>query len=400
MERVQILQTESVAVAGIIKFMNLAAVLFLVAAAFVLYTLFGYPLLLGIMARRERPVRRKFEPKSVSILLPVRNGEAWICAKLESILDLNYPSELLEILVISDGSTDRTESFAREFESRGVQVFSIPRSGKATALNTLMEHAHGELLFFTDVRQKLDHEALRNLVACFGDPEVGVASGELVILDSSGHEDANVGLYWQYEKALRKRLSRIDSLPGATGCIYAMRRALAGPLPAGCLLDDVHLPMQAFFAGYRLVLDESAKAFDVATTLDTEFRRKVRTQAGMYQILFAFPKLLGPGNRMWFHFMSHKVARLLLPFAILIATISGFFLTGYWALAVLAGETVIYGLALFDPWLPRSIRRLSLPVRTFVILMLATLFASSILILPASRFWSSATGGTVNSKAV
>jgi poly-beta-1,6-N-acetyl-D-glucosamine synthase len=376
------------------KFMNLAAVLFLASAAFVLYTLFGYPLLLGLAARRERPVRRGFEEKSVSILLPVRNGESWIRAKLESVLSLNYPSGLLEVLVISDGSTDRTEPFAREFESRGVRVFSIPPSGKATALNKLMEEARGEILFFTDVRQKLERESLRNLVACFGDPEVGAVSGELVILDASGREDTHVGLYWKYEKVIRKRLSRIDSLPGATGCIYAMRRSLAAPLPAGCLLDDVHLPMLAFLAGYRLVLEETAKAFDVATTLDTEFKRKVRTQAGVYQILFAFPQLLGPANRMWFHFVSHKVARLLLPVAILVATVSSFALPGNWARTVVAGEALFYLLAICDPWLPRSLRRLSSPVRMFVILMLATLCASSILILPASRFWSASTGGT------
>jgi biofilm PGA synthesis N-glycosyltransferase PgaC len=376
------------------KFMNLAAVLFLLSAAFVLYTLFGYPLLLILAARRERPIRRKFEEKSVSILLPVRNGESWIRAKLESILSLDYPSALIEVLVISDGSTDRSEQFAREFESRGVRVFAIPPSGKAIALNTLMEHARGEILFFTDVRQRLQPESLKNLVACFGDPEVGAVSGELVILDASGREDTQVGLYWKYEKAIRKRLSRIDSLPGATGCIYAMRRSLAAPLPTDCLLDDVHLPMVAFLAGYRLVLDESAKAFDVATTLDTEFKRKVRTQAGVYQILFAFPKLLGPGNRMWFHFMSHKVARLLLPLAILIATITSFGLPGNWARIVIAGEALFYTLALCDPWLPRSIRRISSPIRTFVTLMVATLCAGSILFIPASRLWAPSTVGT------
>jgi cellulose synthase/poly-beta-1,6-N-acetylglucosamine synthase-like glycosyltransferase len=376
------------------KFMNLAAVLFLASAAFVLYTLFGYPLLLGLAARRERPVRRRFEEKSVSILLPVRNGESWMRAKLESILSLDYPPALLEILVISDGSTDRTEAFAREFEPRGVRVFSIPPSGKAVALNKLMEHSSGEILFFTDVRQKLEQQSLKNLVACFGDPEVGAVSGELVILDSSGQEDTRVGLYWKYEKAIRKRLSRIDSLPGATGCIYAMRRSLAAPLPAGCLLDDVHLPMLAFLAGYRLVLDESAKAFDVSTTLDTEFRRKVRTQAGVYQILFAFPQLLWPSNRMWFHFMSHKVARLLLPVAILIVIISSFALPGNWVRITLAGEALFFALAAFDPWLPGFVRRISSPIRMFATLMLATLCAASILIVPASRFWSSSTGGT------
>ena len=371
--------------------MNLASLLSLAAALFVSYTLFGYPLLLALFARRERaPIRRQWHPKSVSVLLAVRNGEAWIRPKLRSILALNYPPELREILVVSDGSTDRTDEYVREFEPQGVKFLHIPWSGKAVALNTMMERATGEILFFTDVRQTLQPDALRNLVACFADPTVGVASGELVILDSLGREDANVGLYWKYEKWIRKRLSRIDSIPGATGCIYAMRRKLASPLPTDCLLDDMHLPMRAFFGGYRLILDENAKAFDVPALLATEFHRKIRTLAGVYQILFAFPHLLGPWNRMWFHFLSHKVARLLLPFALLLMAISSLWLPAPWSRLALASQALVYALALLDCWMPEHfpVRRLSSPIRTFVTMMAATLCASSVLILPARRFWS------------
>lgn len=377
--------------------MNWASILFLAGAALVVYTLFMYPLLLAVLARRaSTPIRRQWEPKSVSLLLPVRNGEAWIHRKLRSILDLNYPRELLDILIVSDGSTDRTEEYVRQFESQGVRWLRIPASGKAIALNTLMEQARGEILFFTDIRQTLHPDSLRNLVACFADRSVGVVSGELVILDSEGREDADVGLYWKYEKWMRKRLSRIDSIPGATGCIYAIRRELAAPLPADCLLDDVHLPMVAFFRGHRLILEESAQAFDVSNSLQAEFRRKVRTQAGMYQVLRAFPQLLGPGNRMWIHFMSHKFARLLLPFALLLMAVSSFWLPLPWARLALAAQAVFYGLALLDRWMPARyrLRRLSSPIRTFVTLMAATFCASSILILPTRFFWHTPTGAT------
>ena len=370
--------------------MNLAWFLLLAAALFVCYTLFGYPLLLALLARRERaPIHRQWCPKSVSVLLAVCNGEEWIRPKLRSILALNYPPELREILVVSDGSTDRTDEYVREFEPQGVKLLHIPWSGKAVALNTIMERASGEILFFTDVRQTLQPDALRNLVACFADPTVGVASGELVILDSLGREDANVGLYWKYEKWMRKRLSRIDSIPGATGCIYAMRSDLASPLPPDCLLDDMHLPMRAFFSGYRLILDENAKAFDFPALLTTEFHRKIRTLAGVYQILFAFPHLLGPRNRMWFHFVSHKVARLLLPFALLLMAISSLWLPAPWSRLALACQAVVYALALLDSWMSEHfpLRRLSSPTRTFVTMMAAALCASSILILPARRFW-------------
>jgi biofilm PGA synthesis N-glycosyltransferase PgaC len=375
--------------------MNVPLSILLAAGAFVLYTLFGYPLMLAVLARRARnPILREWQPRRVSILLPVRNGGDLIRAKLRSILALDYPSDLIEILVASDGSTDDTEAAVREFEDRGVRLFTMPPSGKAAALNTLMEHASGEILFFTDVRQTLAPDSLRNLISNFVEPSIGVVSGELVILDKEGREDARVGLYWQYEKWLRKRLSRIDSLPGATGCIYAMRRELAAPLPSDCLLDDVYLPMLAFFGGHRLVLDETAKAYDTATSHETEFRRKVRTQAGVYQILLSFPQLLGPRNRMWIHFVSHKLARLLLPFALLLIAVTTFWLPKPWAMLALLAQSVFYGAGLADPWLPAWLRRITSPVRTFVTMMAAAFCSSSILFRPATTFWTSPTAAS------
>ena len=157
--------------------------LFLFCGGFCVYTLFGYPLLLGLVARwRTRPVRKAPWPATVSVILPVYNGEPWMAAKMESILALNYPAELVEILVVSDGSADATASIVGGFTDRAKIVFlALPRGGKAAALNAAMAIAGGEILFFTDVRQQLHPDSLANLVACFADPEVGVASGELVI---------------------------------------------------------------------------------------------------------------------------------------------------------------------------------------------------------------------------
>src|SRR5207247_2069639 len=140
------------------------------------------------------------------------------------LLELDYPRDLVEVIVISDGSTDRTAELARRFEVRLVEVHP---GGKAAALNAGLAQATGEILFFTDVRQRLDRSSLSNLVARFADPRVGVVSGELVILDGTSSEEANNGLYWRYEKWIRKSLGALGSIPGATGCIYAMRRELA-----------------------------------------------------------------------------------------------------------------------------------------------------------------------------
>jgi cellulose synthase/poly-beta-1,6-N-acetylglucosamine synthase-like glycosyltransferase len=362
-------------------------VLFALAAAFVLYVVIGYPLVLAMLARGGgRPVRKRFTEKTVSILLPVRNGEKWIGRKLESIAALEYPRHLIQVIVVLDGSEDAAGEIARRFP---VEVLSIPPGGKAVALNHAMEHATGEILFFTDVRQTLSPNSLADLVACFGDPEVGAASGELIIREGATQAEANVGLYWRYEKWIRKSLSRIDSVLGATGAIYAMRASLANPLPAGAILDDVMLPLGAFFAGYRVILDEKARAYDEPASLHTEFRRKVRTLAGVYQTIAVFPQLLGPRNRMWLHFMSHRFGRMLLPWALIVVAASSFGLPAPWAALVLAAQGAFYLTALLDLWIPERWppKRLTSPVRTFVVLMAASACAVAIAFVPARVLW-------------
>ena len=365
--------------------------LFLFCVGFCVYTLFGYPLLLGLVARwRTRPVRKAPWPATVSVILPVHNGEPWVAAKLESILALNYPAELLEILVVSDGSTDATASIVGGFTGRAkIELLALPRGGKAAALNAALGRATGEILFFTDVRQQLHPDSLANRVACFADPEVGVASGELVIREGAGLEEASVGLYWKYEKWIRKQLSRLDSVLGATGCIYAMRRQLARPLPQGTLNDDMYLPLAAFFRGYRVVLDDAALAFDCPTMLASEFRRKVRTLAGVYQIVGSYPALLGPRNRMWIHFFSHKLARLLMPWAIIAAAVASFGLPAPWNVRAIGAEASACVLALLDVWVPAGfpLKRLTSPIRTFAVLMAASLCALAILFVPPRVLW-------------
>ena len=173
--------------------------IFLLCVAFCAYTLAGYPLLLGLMARlRPRPVRKAPWQAAVSIILPVANGERWMAAKLECIRELDYPAELMEVLVVSDGSTDGTETVVREFMSREfavgecprIRFLAVPKGGKASALNAALAQATGEILFFTDVRQELHRSCLANLVDCFADPAVGVASGELVIRQGQQHRVA------------------------------------------------------------------------------------------------------------------------------------------------------------------------------------------------------------------
>ena len=192
---------------------------------------------------------------------------------------------------------------------------------------------------------------------------------------------------------MRDSLSALESMFGATGPFYARRRAVAVPIPPDILLDDMYLPLAAFRKGYRLIVDQEAVAWDIPTDLSTEFRRKVRTLAGNYQLWFHYPWLLTPANRMWLHFLSYKVGRLLLPWLLIAVAVSTCFLPSPWREAAGLPQLLVYGLAAVHPWLPRSLQRLSSPCRAFVVMMLAVVAALQILFVPARRLWK-VTGAT------
>jgi cellulose synthase/poly-beta-1,6-N-acetylglucosamine synthase-like glycosyltransferase len=367
---------------------RVAAILFSCGVAFIAYVLFGYPLLLLALGwLRSKPLVRAPIRPSVSVLIPVRDGERWIEEKLRSVFSLNYPPELMEVIVVSDGSRDRTADLARQFP---VRLLELPAGGKCAALNTAMAAATGEILFFTDVRQPLDPDCLANLVACFADPKVGVASGELVLISGDRREHASIGLYVRYEEWLRKQISKVASVPGATGAVYAIRRQLAVPLPEEILLDDVYQPLAAYFQGYRVILEGSAIAYDYPTLMGTEFRRKVRTLAGIYQIIRRFPQLWNPRHDIWLHFLSHKFARLILPYAFLLVGVTSHWLPRPWAVLALSAQWAFYGLALADFLIPESwfIKRLSSLCRTFLTLLAASAAAVSILFRPSNTLWT------------
>src|SRR5271166_5767402 len=157
------------------------AIVLIAAGAVVAYILIGYPLLLALArGRAAAPVRKNTGYRTtVSVILAVHNGAAFVGQKIESILALDYPRSLMEILIVSDGSTDDTEAIVERFASQGVRLVKQPRSGKAAALNRALQLVSGEILFFTDVRQRLEPAALAHLVANFADPAVGAATGEM-----------------------------------------------------------------------------------------------------------------------------------------------------------------------------------------------------------------------------
>lgn len=372
----------------------MSAFVFLGSVAFILYVLAGYPLLLAVWARAfPRPIIKELIPKTVSVIVPVRNGSRWVEAKIKSLLQSDYAVHLLDILIISDGSTDGTDELVRRYPDNRVRLLTLPSGGKARAVSRGFENVKGELIVLTDVRQTFHPDAILRLVACFADPSVGVVTGELVIRAGSSHEQYNTGLYWLYEKWIRRNLNRIDAMLGATGSIYAIRRELAMPIPSEILLDDVYVPFAVALRNSqlasRIYFEDRAKAYDLPSSLHTEFWRKVRTQAGVYQILLRFPALLSPFNRRFIHFLSHKLGRLLLPFAMLAAALAGFFLPEPWRTPVLLLQGAFYLLALTDPLIPERslLKRLSAVVRAFVVLTAAAFCALAVFILPAQKLW-------------
>jgi poly-beta-1,6-N-acetyl-D-glucosamine synthase len=370
--------------------MNTAVVLFIACIVFIVYAVLGYPLLLSLYARRfPIPIRKQAIRRRVSVVVPVRNGAKWVEAKIRSLLDSDYPDELIDILIVSDGSTDGTNQLVEHCPDTRVHLLALPQGGKATAVSRGLENVSGEIVVLTDVRQQFDREAISNLAACFADPSVGVATGELVIREGQNLEEYNTGLYWRYEKWIRFNLNRIDAMLGATGSIYAIRRELAVEIPAGILLDDVYLPFAIAFRGYRIYFEGQAKAYDLPTSLHSEFWRKVRTQAGMYQIITHFPKLLWPGNRRFVHFLSHKLSRLLLPFALIVMAICSFGLPPPWREIALGGQTLFYGFAALDLVILEGnpLKRFCAVIRAFVVLVAAALCALAVFFLPAQRLW-------------
>lgn len=365
-------------------------VLFLVTAGFVAYVLLLYPLVQAWWPqRRSWTTPKPVTPRRVSVIVAVHNGEVWIRAKLKSILESDYPLDCLQVIVVSDGSTDRTVEFTRRFAGRGVQVIAVPRGGKARALNAAIPRATGDILVLTDVRQRLDRDCLKHLVARLEDPSVGAVSAELVTKGIESREEANVGLYWRFDIWIRKKQSARHSTFGANGPCYALRRELAVPLPEDCLLDDVYLPLAGYFQGYRIVLEEQAKVFEFPTSVAMEFRRKQRTLGGLYQILRWYPRLLWPGHPMWLDFLSHKFFRLLLPHALLANLAAAWFLPAPWAAAALLCHGTLYAMAAVDCCLPEQwfLKRMVSPARVFVVMMAAAFCAQSIFFVEPRKLW-------------
>jgi cellulose synthase/poly-beta-1,6-N-acetylglucosamine synthase-like glycosyltransferase len=326
--------------------------MFWVAAAVVFYAYLGYAAWLWIWSRLSpRPVLRGWNEPMVSILMVVRNEEETLKRKLDNLAALDYPQDRLEFIVASDGSSDGTAQILSDAaKDDRLQILLSPESkGKACRLNEALALAQGDIVIFVDARQQIEQDAVRLLIENFADPTVGCVSGELMLGDAaSGEAEKRMGIYWRIEKKVRVLESASGSVVGATGALYAARRSLLQPIPPETILDDVLLPLQISRQGARVIFDGRARAWDDPDLgAEKEFRRKVRTLTGNYQLLQIAPWVLTGANPLLFRFISHKLLRLAVPFALAALLVASAAASGPLYRAALVLQLAFYALSLF-----------------------------------------------------
>ncbi len=299
----------------------------------IIYTYFFYPLLLCIFAKIfRREVKKSSREPSVSIIVSVCDEEDVIEKKIRNLLSLDYPHDKIEILIGSDGSTDQTNDIIRRCQDMRFKLIEkAERRGKMAMINELAGIAKSEIIVFTDARQAFASDALRQLVDNFADESVGCVSGELIFRDEKSVTGKGINLYWKYEKFLRNKEAQIHSMLGATGAIYAIRRSLFKPAPGNTVLDDMFIPIKIILQGYRAAFDPSAHAYDhAAENPEEEYRRKVRTLYGNYQIFSFIPEAFNPlKSPIALQLISHKLLRLLVPFFMIAVFIINALLMGH-----------------------------------------------------------------------
>jgi len=286
-----------------------------------------YPALIGVAAgvvrRRDARTLRVQMPR-VTAIVATRADPVAVRERVDDLLRSEYPAALLDVVVAYDARTTEPMATWNGEEGGRVQVVRGDEpGGKAAALNAGVRAARGEILVFADSGQRFGADAVALLTRAFLRPEVGAVSGRLELARGAKAPALPLRLYWSLERWLRRREADVHSAIGVTGAIYAMRRALWTPLPAGLILDDLYVPMQLVLAGHRIAFVDEARAYETRATTDgNEYRRKVRTLTGVLQLCAWLPRTLMPlRNPVWVQFVTHKLLRLLTPYWLLVCIV-------------------------------------------------------------------------------
>jgi cellulose synthase/poly-beta-1,6-N-acetylglucosamine synthase-like glycosyltransferase len=359
-------------------------IVFWLSAAALLYTYIGYPILLAVMSRlRPRLVHRANITPAVTVIITAYNEERDLAAKLENTLALDYPRELLDVIVASDCSSDRTDDIAREFAGRNVHLHrQKERLGKTAAQNAAVEQATGEIVLFSDATTLYNSDVLRVLLPNFADPSVGCATGRVAYVDAAqssvGHGTRS---YWSYEFLLKKHESNVCSLIGVCGCLYAVRRSAYIPLYHEACSDFI-IATKMVEQGLRAVYEPEAVCTEETNQkANKELKTRVRIITQTFSDLWRNRSMMNPFRTGFYavELFSHKVMRYLVPlFLIAILGTTAWLAPHSIVFAiVLAGQAAFYGAAALA-WVLERIgfhnRLLAIP-QYFVLANLASLIA-------------------------
>jgi cellulose synthase/poly-beta-1,6-N-acetylglucosamine synthase-like glycosyltransferase len=338
---------------------------FWISLALILYVYAGYPLLVGLLAGFcRRPQQEQDYLPQVTLIIPARNEEQWIQHKIENTLALDYPADLLHIVVASDGSTDRTVDIARALGKRvTLAAFSL-RQGKQEMLNILAAQSSSEILVMTDTHVLLEPDSLKKLVRHFVDPDVGCVTGQRkCILQAGVPQGQGEGFYWRYESWMKQSESRVHSCLGAHGQLYAVRRSVFPHVEK--VGEDFYIPMKIIAAtGLRVIFEPRAIAHTpAAANLTIEFERKTRAHVSFLLTLPLLPELMVPWrNPVWWQYVSHHVLRMAVPLAMAGTLASSILLATYsnWYALGVAIQGMFYTTSAVGFWLAIHDRRVKL----------------------------------------
>lgn len=309
----------------------MAEIVFWTSIFLIFYTYAGYSILVIVLSRffNNKVGKKDITPK-VTFLITAYNEEKNIAQKLENTLSLDYPKGKLEILVASDGSTDRTEEIVKGFAQKGVRLLRVEgRVGKTATQNAAIKAATGEIVIFSDATTTYEKNNIKNIVRNYADPAVGAVSGRYEYFNPTG---AAIGtgniLFWKYENLIKSSQTRIKTISGCCGCIYSVRKKAYEPLPPD-IISDLCEPLKILEKGYRIVFEPDAVAYEETTEkVGEEFKMRIRVISRGMRGLFYMKKLFNPFKFPFiaFQLFSHKILRWLIPFFMIGILLSNLFL--------------------------------------------------------------------------
>ncbi len=343
----------------------MAAFLFWLSVIVIFYILFGYPLIIALLAKiKKEKFIDMLDYPSVTLVIPAYNEEKFIEKKIQNSLELDYSKGKLEILVAADGSSDRTPEIVKKYEDKGIILNHISqRGGKMAAINRAVPITNGEIIVFSDANNLYEKDTIKNLVAPFAMDDVGGTTGAKLIIEDERELSSAEGLYWKYESNIKKNESVLGSCSSAVGEILAIRKSLFVTPPENIINDDHYLVLDLIRRGYRVLYIPEAKSYEyVSPTAKDEIVRRRRMNAGLFQTISLSRQLL-PKNvfEVW-KIISHKYSRAIMPFAMVFALIGNIlavifpasvvenkfiYLAAPYNWIILTGQLLFYGIALF-----------------------------------------------------